>query len=183
MAVRVVVSGYSRVGKSPVISILQDLLREAGKTSRRIWAGQWVIGRAGWSMTDQSWRQDTASRELLRLVMKETFDAGGWSVPSEYMEVDMASAPADIYVLDGIRNPFDLVKLLRPGDLILLLPTPEGHAAIDSFEEQGVEAVRAIARFAQSQFGVEVLRVEREGELFTADSLRKYAAILQGAQS
>jgi hypothetical protein len=179
MAVRVVVSGYSRVGKSPMIGILQDLISEAGKTSRRIWAGQWVIAQAGWSMTDQSWRHEPASRDLLRSVMKKTFDAGDWSLPSEYMEADMASAPADVYFLDGIRNPFDLVKILRPGDTILLLPIPEGCAAIDSFEEQGVDAVRAIAKFAQSQFGLKVVQVEREGELFTPENLRKYAALLQ----
>lgn len=178
MAVRVVVSGYSRVGKSPMIGILQELLKEAGKSSRRIWGAQWVIDRAGWSLTDQSWRQNPASRDLLREVMEDTFDAGNWSAPSEYMEADMASEDADYYFLDGIRNPFDLVKLLRKGDVILLLPTPEGHAAIDSFEEQGVEAVRAIAKFAQAQFGVKVLQVEREGELFTHDNLRKYAASL-----
>lgn len=156
---RIVLSGTSSVGKTPVIEMLQDNLQQRGVKTYRVWGGGWVPASYGLDPKDTSWRNLPGIRETLTQHMHDVFQHGGWANPSDYMLEEMRTNPADVYFLDGIRNPHDLIRLLRPGDILILLPTLS-RAPVNSFEEKGVAAICAYADFAEDQLGLRVIRLQ-----------------------
>lgn len=167
---RILLSGVSSSGKTPVVEMLMDNFRRRGLRAHRVWGGGWLPTSYGLDPKDGAWRTIPGIRETLMQHMYERFRQGNWEQPSDFMLAEMAANPADVYLLDGIRNPHDLIRLVRPGDALILL-APRAHP-LDSFEEDGVAAIRAYATFAASHLGLRVIHLHPDAEgWYTPDAL------------
>lgn len=145
-----VVIGASGLGKSTIS-------KHIAQGRKVISAGGWIRERLGLlhhGQTDpcqcRRCRGDTNSPPAV-VVLSAASRTALLENPNVCIDWIQSQMPSDRdVVVEGVRNPRDLMSLIRPGDHILDL----GGEGASDFERQGLMAIRASREFLESQLSV-----------------------------
>lgn len=150
-----IITGATGAGKT---TLAAQLARETGATV--VSAGSWIRDltgcaehspRAAAFLAEQSARKLAADPLIAARTLADAVGRGRIPVG--------ATAHVRDYVLEGVRNPTDLLHLLRPGDRVIDL----GGVGASPWERTGLDAIRALRPWAEQMDVAWEIREGRAG--------------------
>lgn len=150
---RIIVTGYSYAGKSPLIQLLMEALNLRGVRVQRIYGGGWIKALLPELRDKAEVELTREDKTVMTAEALKTLQAMP-HYPARWMMGHVQPA-SQVVFFDGIRNPLDFAALWQPGTLVLM-PTrtagddPEqrrGMEGLSDFERAGIPAIQATCVF------------------------------------
>jgi hypothetical protein len=132
-----------------MLIVIGESDRGKSTISRQLAEGRIVISAGGWVRA--SFEGDPNDVEGMSVFSAQRLRADvNVTLNHVYGAMTAAGVTRDACVVEGIRNPRDLLMLVRPGDHVLDL----GGDGLSPFERQGLSAIRGCRAFLATQLDV-----------------------------